>query len=256
MTFTSFSKLAAAAIVHTAWLAGAAQAHVTYQDFGTFSGLASSSVTVSNAVATGNYGWADAADADWGDSHHAKWFSFTLQNAATVTFSAAAKADATATSIGGFAPAFSLYRGLAPTTVDPGNPLVVYKSYDTSTSTQAYRATLPFSTEGAWNALGDFKLGNDFGDINTLSYIGHAANDAAASFVSKSFTLAAGSYSLLVGGADYAAQDLSNPLLTSKYGLSATLDVSAVPEPQTCALLLAGLGLIGAVARKSGTRGL
>lgn len=258
MTFSSIHKpsykLAIAAAVHSTLLAGAAQAHVTYQDFGSFSGLASSSVTVSNAVATGNYGWADAADADWGDSHKAKWFSFTLQNAATVTLSVAAKADATTTSIDGFTPAFSLYLGLAPTTVDPDNPLVVYKSYDTSTSTQAYRATLPFATEGAWNALSNFQIGNDYGDIGTLSYVGHAANDAAASFISQSFTLAAGSYSFLVGGADYAAQAPGNPLLTAKYGLSATLDVSAVPEPETYTLMLVGLGLVAAVARKSNAR--
>lgn len=255
MTFSTSTKLAAITAFGLAFLASAAQAHVTYQDFGTFSGAAPSSVTLSNAVATGNYGWADAADADWGDSHKAKWFSFTLQGAATVTFSVAAKADATTTSIGGFTPAFSLYQGLAPTTTDPANPLVVYKSYDTSSSTQAYRATLPFATEGAWNALGSFQIGNDYGDISQLTYIGHAANDAGMSFVSQTFTLAAGSYSLLVGGADYAAQDPANPLLASKYGLSATLDVAAaVPEPETYALLLVGLGLIVAVARKPNAR--
>ncbi|QPK64230.1 hypothetical protein IVG45_04470 [Methylomonas sp. LL1] len=26
---------------------------------------------------TSNIGWSDAADGDWGDSHHAAWFKFT-----------------------------------------------------------------------------------------------------------------------------------------------------------------------------------
>lgn len=254
MTFSSINKLAIAAAVYSTLLAGAAQAHVTYQDFGSFSGLTSSSVTVSNAVATGNYGWADAADADWGDSHKAKWFSFTLQNAAMVTFSAATKADATATSVGGFLPAFSLYRGLAPTTVDPVNPVVTYKSYDTSAVTLAYRATLPFATEGAWNALGDFELGNDYGAIGHLTYIGSVANAGAASLASQTFSLGAGTYSLLVAGADYAAQDTSNPLLVAKYGFSASLDVAAVPEPSSYALMAVGVALLGVAARRARNR--
>lgn len=260
---TPFSnRLTQAALAALVTLAGsAAQAHVTYADFGSFSGLSTASSTISNAVATGNFGWADAADADWGDSHKGKWFSFTLQNAATVTVSVGAKADATTTSIGGFIPAFSLYEGLAPTTVDPTNPTVVYKSYDTSSTTTAYRATLGVTTEGAWNALGDFQIGNDYGDIAALRYRGYAADGVGAvgngqgdgladNFVTRSFTLAAGSYTVLVGGGDYAAQLASNPNLTAKYGLTATLDVSAVPEPATASLLLAGALALAAVARQ------
>lgn len=89
-----------------------AMAHVSYtgRDFGTFDGLSAQSGTIANQAATGNYGWADAADADWGDSHKAKWYSFTLTNAANVTISAAAKADATGTSVGGLLPGFQFIR--------------------------------------------------------------------------------------------------------------------------------------------------
>ncbi|WP_048811706.1 hypothetical protein [Methylobacillus flagellatus] len=42
-------------------------AHVSYtgRDFGNFDGLSDQSITVSNQV-TRSFGWADAADADWG----------------------------------------------------------------------------------------------------------------------------------------------------------------------------------------------
>ena len=69
--------------------------------------------------------------------------------------------------------------------------------------------------------------------------------------VSRSFIdLPAGDYSVFVGGADYVAQELTNPDVMSRYGLSGSLAVSAVPEPETWAMLLAGFGLIGAMARR------
>jgi hypothetical protein len=37
-------------------------------------------------------------------------------------------------------------------------------------------------------------------------------------------------------------------------GLSATIQVSYVPEPETWAMLLAGLGIVGALARRQRTR--
>ena len=134
-------------------------AHVSYsgRDFGTLTGLNEASVTIANQAVAGNFGWADAADADWGDSHKARWFKFTLANAADVTITAAAKADATTTSVGGLTPAFSLYQGVAPSA-----------AYDTAAVTQAWRDTLGFATEGAWNALGDFKIGNDSGVLGDL----------------------------------------------------------------------------------------
>jgi len=53
-----------------------------------------------------------------------------------------------------------------------------------------------------------------------------------------------------VGGADYFAQDAGNPDVMSKYGITGTLIAGAVPEPEAYAMLLAGLGLIGAIVRR------
>lgn len=233
-------------------------AHVSYtgRDFGTFDGLNSESVTIANQT-TRSFGWADAADADWGDSHQVKWFTFSLTNDALVTISASAFANATATSLDGLLPGFSLYEGIAPRAAHDGSPVTV-----------AYRDTLGFETEGALNTFGDFDIGNDAGEISKLTFIGYAVDGTsdnvgnlpgvvgdgvADGIVSSSFLLGAGTYTLIVGGADYASQN--DPLsLAYNYGLSTTLSVAAVPEPSTYAMLALGLGVMGFAARRRSVR--
>ena len=232
-----------------------ALSHVSYtgRDFGTLTGLEDLSVSITNQAVSGNFGWADAADADWGDSHKARWFRFTLTHDADVTITAAAKADATVSSVGGLVPAFSLYRGLAPITIDTqGNSSL---SYDSATVSQAWRATLPFVTEGAWNALGDFKMGNDAGVLGDLIHIGHSADGTGAhgdgdadGQTTRTFRLPAGTYSLVIGGNVYEAQTAGMPGNTGSFGLSATLSISPVPEPSGVGLVSAGL--LGALLMK------
>lgn len=222
-----------------------AWSHVSYsgRDFGSFTGLEDASATIANQAISGNFGWADAADADWGDSHKARWFKFTLANAADVTVTTAAKADATTTSVGGLTPAFSLYQGVAPSA-----------AYDTAAVTQTWRNTLGFATEGAWNALGDFKIGNDSGSLGDLIYQGHSASTTAGGQTSATFRLAAGTYSIVVGGNVYDAQNAGVPGNTGSFGVSTTLSVSAVPEPTSVAMVMAGALAIGAMGRRSSNR--
>lgn len=241
-----------------------ALAHVSYtgRDLGTYDGLSTAGTTISNQATTGNYGWADAADADWGDSHKGKWFKFTLTGDALVTLTVNANASATSTSIGGLLPGFSVYQGMAPTSVDPSNPAVSYLSYDTSSSSTAYKATLPFAVEGVWNAVGDFQIGNDFGAINMLSFKGYSVDGVGAvqggtgdglldGVTSKTFALGAGTYSVIVGGADYDAQLSGNPNLAAAYGMSVGIQVSSVPEPATLSLYAMGLaGLLLGTRRR------
>lgn len=233
-------------------------AHVSYtgRDFGTFDGLSSESVTIANQT-TRSFGWVDAADADWGDSHQVKWFTFSLSSEALITITASAFANTTTTPRGGLLPAFSLYEGVAPRAAHDGSPVTI-----------AYRDTLGFYTEGAVNALGDFEIGNDAGAIGKLTFLGYAIDGTSGNFgslpgvvgdgvvdgiASSSFLLGKGTYTLLIGGADYASQH--DPLsLAYNYGLSTTLSVTAVPEPSAYAMLALGLGMMGVVARRRAAR--
>jgi hypothetical protein len=68
------SKHFAPTLLGFACLANVAQAHITYsgRDLGSFTGLGAASATIANQAVTGNFGWADAADFNLGDSHKGK----------------------------------------------------------------------------------------------------------------------------------------------------------------------------------------
>lgn len=234
------------ALAFTCALPLAAEAHIGYtgRDFGSFD-AAGGVVTIANQAVSGNYGWADGLDDDFGDSHRLRAFRFSLTTTTTVTFSVAANASATATSVGGLLPGFSIYEGLAhlaPFGAD----------YDGAAATVAYLSSLGGAPkEGAFRALNDWKISNDAGDpLTVFGFRGYAADTDLDGFVTGSFELGPGDYSIFVGGVNYVAQlETTRP----SYGMTATLAVAAVPEPETYALLLSGLGLIGlAVRRRSG----
>ena len=252
--------------------AAPALAHISYtgRDFGSFSGLSAASVTIANQAIRGNYGWADATDADWGDSHAVKAYRFHLDNTAIVKVDVMANAAATATSVGGLLPAFSIYQGLAHVGAAQGSGGA---DFDTSDASNDYKATLPgggAGIEGLFIAVGDWKIGNN--DLNIplseFTFKGYAADGTQLNLggvnpavggdgvkdgkVSGSFLLGAGDYSLFIGGADYASQ-LAPP--HANHGISATLNVSAVPEPQTALLMLAGAAGLAAMQRRRTRRG-
>jgi PEP-CTERM motif len=247
-----------------------AQAHISYstRDLGTFDGVSTTTGSIANQGIAGNFGWADAADADFGDSHKARWYRFTLTQDSNVTLTALATSfsvtSGTACGSGaassspktcalGLLPGFSVYAGLLPAA-----------AYDTAPSTAAYLATsFPdgaggTAKEGAWNALGDTVLGNDAGVLGTVVYQGHAYDGQMAGVtggdgladgrVSQTFRLAAGTYSVALGGSDGTAQN-SSPV--PYLGASLAVQVQAVPEPEAILLAALGAGVAVFVRRRS-----
>lgn len=239
-----------------------AMAHVGYtgRNFGTFDGSHATS-TIANQAVTGNYGWIDGTDSDYGDAHKTLAYRFTLTQPTNVMLSFESRVFTPPAGgnpvFGELAPGFSLYQGLAhlaPMKVD----------YDSSEISKANR---PDYAEGSFRALNDWKIGNDPDSVNDIppslgffKYVGSAydgtgfgSDGVADGKISHTFmNLVAGDYSVFLGGSDYLAQDISNPNLLSKYGVTGTLAAGVVPEPRAYAMLLAGLGLISAVIRRSG----
>ncbi|MDN5751654.1 MAG: FxDxF family PEP-CTERM protein [Nitrosospira sp.] len=231
-----------------------AMAHPDYKNLGTFSGLSVGASGSVNTSVHSNYGWADAADADWGDSHNGQFLQFTLENPAAVKLSV--ESNMTPNEAGGvLLPGFSVYEGLA-----------VPLAHDFADAAFAWRDMQagPAADEGFWNAMGSFQTANDAGETSFLTFKGYAVDGTAANFgsattqpgvmgdgtadgmVNKIFSLDAGTYSVIVGGADYDA--VGTAAGSRNYDFDASIAV--VPEPETYAMLLAGLGLMGAVARR------
>ncbi|MDO9312236.1 MAG: FxDxF family PEP-CTERM protein [Nitrosomonas sp.] len=238
-----------------------AMAHIGYggRDFGTFTGASAATNTITNQSFTGNHGWIDGTDADWGDSHRLRAYMFKLENDADVkiTFSGQSFVNsAGATVLGDTNPGFSLYSGLAhiaPFAAD----------HDTAPGSIAIRDAVGGVglTEGSFRTLTNWSITNDNNDpASVFTYIGSAydgssidygtgvipgADGLADHMVSQVFHLTAGDYSIFVGGTDYFSSGVT-PL--PAYGLTGV--VSVVPEPETYAMLLAGLGLLGFSARR------
>lgn len=275
-------------------VAGSSFAHISYtgRNLGTL--VNGSNVTIANQAITSNYGWIDAADTALqfdpnlatmrdlalaaganvdeipvgfgvdnlylGDNHKSRAFRLHLDSALTVTFTAMAKANATASSIGGLLPGFSVYKGLAA--VAPFTAPQTSADYDFSDASQAWRASFAQTaagagfgtgaTQGSWNALGDFYIGGDGEPVGNLAvlthfqYVGHGMDADHDGDASTTLALGPGDYTVFVGGVDLANKGSANAI--KGYGLS--LNVSAVPEPSTWLLMLAGVPLLARRLRR------
>ena len=246
-----------------------ASAHIGYtgRNFGTYSGT-DLTTTITNQNVSSDYGWADATDANLGDTHKTRAFRFTLTTNAWVTLSfqglayTAGTNNYTALAL----PAFSLFRGVAAAATHDGSAISIAWR-DATYGTNA--------TEGSLNALGDWKIGNDsgttFADLSSFTYIGNAADGSSANYgtpaasltladgsivsnapingdgnpdgvVTGSFYLTAGDYSVFAGGANYSGVNTN-----TAYGIQGTF--TAVPEPSTWGLLIVTLTMGGLVIR-------
>lgn len=253
-------KVLTVSILGTGIVSAPAMAHFFPKILGTFDGTPGATATLTASV-TSNYGWIDGTDNDWGDTHRVVAYQFTLTNAAEVQLS-----FQQAVAFGGrngLAPGFSLHEGHVhdPFTTPGGAD---HDFSDSSTELRDIDSGGAF-TEGSFRALTDWRITNE-APLHELSpsfftYIGHAydgvqdygtgvipgGDGLLDNRVMQSFHLAAGNYTAFVGGSDYANQLVA----LRNYGVSGTITViSAVPEPETYAMLLAGLGLVGAMTRR------
>lgn len=269
----------------------AALAHISYsgRDFGTIAN-GSSPVTISGQTVTSNFGWADASDQSlafdsnyaswhtvdgaaysantftdgvdnlyWGDSHKGRAFRFHLDGALTLTITATS--NATATSVGGLAPGFSVYRGLAA--IAPFTPSQTSADHDFAGASQAWRTSQVrtvtsnaaldyFATQGSWNALGDWSIGGDNDNsLSSFQYVGSKATTVHDGVASGTFALGPGDYTIFIGGNDLTSKSATDAIRA--YGLALT--VSAVPEPQAAWMLAGGLLLLAGLQRRRRARG-
>jgi hypothetical protein len=253
MLSCNFKTAALAAL--SLFTASTASAHITYggRTFLNYTGLSNETMTISGLTVSGGYGWADGTDADFGDSHKLRPFRFTLENTALVTISVMASNNGNPLILDTLLPGYSIYSGLAH--LAPRLP-----DHDGAPISQEYLATLPApAKEGVFNALETWKVGNEdpgvtLADMTTFAFRGYAVDGTSANygptpgvqgdgtadgFVSKTFELPQGDYTLFVGGGNYAAQ---TPGDTSSYGIITTVAVAPVPEPASFVML--GLGTV------------
>ena len=235
-------------------------AHLTYtgRDFGILDPGNETRSETRAANISSNFGWAYSTDYDLGDSHRNRAFRFTLASAGEVSVSAQRGSNS-------LLPAFSIYSGLAH-----GAPF----DHDGSPITQAYLAGVfgaPGIAQGAFNALGDWKIGTDasvpdiitglynFDELATFVYLGNVADGSSANyglasgingdavadgFVTGTFFLAAGDYTLMVGGANTTIPSASP---YTSYATNVT--VSIVPETSV-PLLMSLSALVVAFRRR------
>jgi hypothetical protein len=253
-----------------------ALAHVGYsgRDFGTLmynSDGSGKTVTIATQTISSGFGWADATDADWGDSHRGRFFRFTLSGTGDVQITAQRNLLGTGTT-GTLLPAFSLYSGLGQLAPEQGGHDSAQYSIDNR----------QVGTEGSLRALGNWSIGNDptyntVGDPTSgilyaprlayFTYIGNAADGTSTNYggaagifgdgtadgyLTATFTgLAAGNYSLWVGGANYGLQSVeTGPSTFPTYGVTVT--AALVPEPSTGSLLVGGGAILAMLRRRKG----
>lgn len=227
-----------------------ASAHVVYLDL-----LSDPSVGITNTADSttysapwlgfvqSNYGWFDAADADWGDSHVGAWTKFEITGSAGAYIDLSVfRADPNAipdiypgVDAGDLTPAFTLYSGVVPD-----------ESHDQETAVLPSQYPLQVDKEGAWNASGDTTMRNAFGEDGTIHYLTHAGqgNTTASASLTKYF-LAPGLYTVALGGTCETCPQFGGGPSFNPRAYGASLTVTPVPAP--AAIYLFGSGVIGVV---------
>ena len=274
------AALAAAAAFATVF-ASPAFAHISYsgRNFGT---ITTSGSTIAGQAVSSSFGWADATDGDWGDSHRFRAFRFTLTDTQSVAITAQRQNLVTGTAPGQqtgnhdtLLPAFSVFSGLSHTS----SPLAHDHSslsvewLITTFGTSAGTGLGGSGKEGSLNALGAWSIGNSLTDypaassgsdsLRSFSFAGYAADGSSTNFgaapglvgdgnadgfvTTTLWNLAPGDYSIFVGGANYAAQLTENATFGAAGNAFPTygLTVTVAPVPEPSAVVLGVIGSAG-----------
>jgi hypothetical protein len=234
-----------------------ASAHVVYQAL-----MADPSVVITSTANSttysapwlgfvqSNYGWFDAADADWGDSHLGAWTKFEITGSAGAYIDLSVfranpndiPDEFAGVSTNDFRPAFTLYSGVLPE-----------ESHDQDTAALPDQYPLQVGKEGAWNALGDTTMRNAAGEDGTILYLTHAGQgNTTASASLNQYFLTPGIYTVALGGACVTCLQIGGPSFNPR-AFGTSLTVTPVPVPAAIYLFGSGvIGLVGLARRKVG----
>ncbi|NOT10783.1 MAG: VPLPA-CTERM sorting domain-containing protein [Methylococcaceae bacterium] len=210
-------------------------------------------------VVTSNGAWANGTDANWADSHTVPWHLINITDPAGAYINLSISGGITSipsnpglTPLGDLTPAFSLYSGTVPGAAHEG----------------AAALPVPPGKEGAWNALGNTTMANDAGQIKTITYLTHVGdvNGTATSVSLNNYYLAAGQYTVVLGGTCYECYphydrlDPNSPTFDPNYenfiidiendafqarGYRSVLTILPASVPVPAAIWLMGSGLLG-----------
>lgn len=251
-------------------MATSAMAHITPVDIGDFSLGTAVTTTERNNGLSGDKGWIDGTDGDWGDTHAFASYSFSLVGEGSADVTLALRGKSNAFGGAGLSPGFTLYEGVAHVGGD----------HDFSIGSELMRvadcAATPgcTTTEGSFRAMADFRITTDADptgtDASAFDYIGHVYNgsvtlpgansplydgqpylvpngDGTATGNAVSFTfsnLTAGDYLVFAGGTNY------NAVTSPARGMGLTLSVTPVPVPAAVWLFGSGLAGLAGLARR------
>lgn len=222
-----------------------------------------------------------------GDTHKVNWANFHLNQTSIVSITVS---DTMVGSGYGLNPSLSLYRGSAvyqahdDASADPLNPKGTAPPFakiqnvkdsgsfvDSQGITSAYRNTLTNTGAyyGQFNAVGDFSVSNSAGNWSAVDYIASATGTVNPDGTWENNSNSNSLLNLVLGPGDYIigfsgnAQPVSYASLrsadtSSPYGTATNQEAiltfnavaAPVPEPESWALMLVGMGLVGGIARK------
>lgn len=212
--FSSGFQAAVVAATFATTLASPAAAHISYtgRDFGTVTTTGSS---ITNQTVSSGFGWADATDADWGDSHRFRYFRFNVASGTSVQITVGRNSAGTGSN-GTFLPGFSLFSGLAQRannegvwqTLESGSTYRTEALAHDSAALSVQSLVDQFGSgngsglggsgkEGSFRSLANWSIGNDPTYVTagnpssgilieprlaSFTYIGHAADGTSANF--------------------------------------------------------------------------